>query len=185
MKARAGQNVTEAPTFRDRHDQKIDAKGRVSIPADFRRIIEQFDPLFTLPNKERDIKGKFARIVVIEGDAEQAFLECYTMTGIGDIQAMIRGLEFGSDERELAEEYYYEMATEMEIDMDGRIILPMSLREKLQPADLLKFVGKGDRFQVWRPDVYADKRTSQNQAARERLGPRANPRALLQGRRAE
>ncbi len=177
--------MTEAPTFRDRQEQKIDAKGRVSIPADFRRIIERFDPLFALPDKDRDIKGKFARIVVIEGDADQLYLECYTMAGIAEIQTMIRALEFGSDERELAEEYYYEMATEMEIDMDGRIILPVSLREKLKPADTLKFVGKGDRFQIWRPDVYADKRTSQNQAARERLGPRANPRALLQGRRVE
>ena len=61
-----------ARRFRGESHHKVDAKGRVSIPASFRRVIEQGDPNF--------IEGLNPELVIVYGDHRRNYLECYTIT---------------------------------------------------------------------------------------------------------
>ncbi|HSF93268.1 MAG TPA: MraZ N-terminal domain-containing protein, partial [Paracoccaceae bacterium] len=73
--------------FRGEWRHKVDSKGRVSVPADFRRSLEEGDadnPTKSTPN-----------FVLIYGLAENGYLEGYSMQGIDTLQSQIEELEYG------------------------------------------------------------------------------------------
>ena len=67
--------------FRGESHHKVDAKGRVSIPASFRRVIEAADPNWT--------DGLNPELVIVYGDHRRNYLECYTMEAIDEVDAKI------------------------------------------------------------------------------------------------
>ena len=69
-----------ARRFRGSETFKVDAKGRVSIPASFRRVIEACDPNWTA--------GSRPNIVIVYGGADRSFLEVYTMEAIEEIEVI-------------------------------------------------------------------------------------------------
>ena len=64
-----------APVFRGQGRHKVDGKGRVSVPAAFRRVLEAGDPDWT--------DGLQPNLVVHYGTARKNFLEVYTMEASG------------------------------------------------------------------------------------------------------
>ena len=71
--------------------QKVDGKGRVSIPADFRRVLELGDPDWTPGNRPK--------VRVVWGDPRRKYLECYTISAIRRVEAGILKLPAGSQKR--------------------------------------------------------------------------------------
>ena len=57
--------------FRGEGHHKVDGKGRVSIPAHFRRVLEAGDPSWS--------EGKAPEFVIVYGDHRRNFLECFTI----------------------------------------------------------------------------------------------------------
>jgi MraZ protein len=140
-----------AEAFRGEFYQKVDSKARVSIPASLRRILEAEDPE----------GGSRPRINMVYGGPGRRFVECYSMKGARDLNARIEQLDIGSDEREQAELYFITRSTDVEIDEDGRLVLPPKVRAKMgvSAEDLAAgfqaaFAGKLDRFQLWKGDIY-------------------------------
>ena len=133
--------------FRGEFTQKVDGKARVSIPAAFRRVLEAGDP---------DSTRK--RIVIVYGDERRNFAECYTVAGAQRLEAMIRRLPLGSVNRRLLERNMITLSVTLDIDDDGRIVLPPKVREKagLSAADAGEavFAGALDTFQIWNPATY-------------------------------
>lgn len=133
--------------FRGEFTQKVDGKARVSIPAAFRRVLEAGDP---------DSTRK--RIVIVYGDERRKFAECYTVAGAQRLEAMIRKLPLGSPQRRLLERNVITLSVTVEIDDDGRIVLPPKVREKtgLSASDAGEavFAGALDTFQIWKPETY-------------------------------
>lgn len=133
--------------FRGEFTQKVDGKARVSIPAHFRRVLEAGDP---------DSTRK--RIVIVYGDERRKFAECYTIAGAQRLEAMIRRLPLGSMQRRLLERNMITLSVTLDIDDDGRIVLPPRVREKagLSSADAAEavFAGALDTFQIWNPETY-------------------------------
>lgn len=133
--------------FRGEFTQKVDGKARVSIPAAFRRVLEAGDP---------DSTRK--RIVIVYGDERRNFAECYTIAGAQRLEAMIRRLPLGSVNRRLLERNMITLSVTLDIDDDGRIVLPPKVREKagLSAADAGEavFAGALDTFQIWNPATY-------------------------------
>ena len=193
--------MTVSPKFRGSFDQKIDAKGRVSIPAAFRKIAELCDPEFVPAGKSADKsayktsdkttgtatdpKGSPASLVVVFGDEGRAFLECYSVQGMTEVDALIAAKPIESDDRVILEELYYSNATTVEIDVDGRIVMPQFLRERLNFDGEARFVGLGDRFEIWTPAAYAAAKSAPRQELARKYGPNFNPRSLLQNQRPE
>jgi MraZ protein len=136
--------------FRGEFTQKVDAKARVSIPAAFRRVLEAGDP---------DSTRK--RIVMVYGDERRKFTECYTIAEAARLEAKIRALPLGSTHRRILERNMITLSVTVEIDDDGRIVLPGKVRDKigLSGEDMAKgaeavFAGALDTFQIWKPAVY-------------------------------
>lgn len=137
-----------ARKFRGESVHKVDNKGRVSIPAPFRRVLEENDPEWT--------EGLAPNLVIVYGDKSRRFLEGFSMTAMADVDAQIDALPRGSRNRRILERMFSGQATQMQVDETGRLVLSPKLREKINISDEAVFVASGDTFQIWEPSAYAE-----------------------------
>ena len=149
----------------------MDAKGRLSIPAKFRRVFESCDPDWET--------GKRPQLVIVYGFSDWRHLELYTMEAIGQIDAQIDSMPRGDEKRLLLERLMNGAAEEAEIDTDGRLLLPQKLREKIGLDDRAYFIASGDYLRLWNPDTYAEAEGNAVDAFMASLPPGFDPRAFL------
>ena len=141
-----------AEAFRGEFYQKVDAKARVSIPSAFRSILLADDPLAS--NSQRP------RLYMVYGGKTRTFVECYSKEGADQLAADIESMELGSKERTRAERDLISRSVMVEVDGEGRIVLPPQVRDKigLQGDDLgggeVAFAGFTNRFRLYRRAVY-------------------------------
>ncbi|MCK0167383.1 cell division/cell wall cluster transcriptional repressor MraZ [Jannaschia sp. S6380] len=131
--------------FRGTSTHKVDAKGRVSIPADFRRVLDACDP-------DREA-GTNPRMVLCFGDDRVPFYTIYTMQGAAEMGEMIEEMDEGDPHREALEDYFYMNADTVSVDDSGRLILNAALRERIGITDAAVFAGKGKTFRLHSPDA--------------------------------
>jgi MraZ protein len=122
------------------HQGKLDAKGRVSIPALFRTVLRAgasegpvsliLRPSHTLP--------------CIEGWAEPTF------EALGDPLQKIP--LFSADHEDLSAALYAD-AYPVESDKEGRIVLPDLLARHAGLSDAVVFMGQGKYFGIWEPQA--------------------------------
>lgn len=134
-----------AERFRGEGQQKVDSKGRVSIPARFRRVLEAGDPSW--------VEGKRPELVIVYGGAEQDFLEVYTMEAIGRLEAKIDRLPSGPLKRKLTKQNIAQ-ALHTEVDPDGRLVIPKAQRDKIGLEGMAYFISTGTTFQIWNLETY-------------------------------
>ncbi len=149
----------------------MDGKGRVSIPAPFRRVIEASDPGWR--------EGLRPNIVIVYGDDRQDWLEVYTMQAIDEIDGQIEAMQRGSPERLWLEDLMHGKSVETQIDDDGRLVLPQKLREKIGLKDEAFFISAGDYFKIWNPAAYAARDGSRARRLAEQYPDDFDPRSLL------
>jgi MraZ protein len=135
--------------FLSTYENKIDSKGRVSVPAAFRAVLEvQSQPLIITRSLTDDcLQGQGAARM------QQIVEVLDTMDSLSPEVAMLQAM--------LAH------AQEMKIDSEGRILLP---EEFLSFADLgttLMFVGIGRLFEIWNPETYRTREATQREEARK------------------
>lgn len=141
-----------AEAFRGEFYQKVDAKARISIPAAFRRILETDDP--------SPAENARPRLYMVYGGKARNFVECYSKRGADQLAADIEAMEMGSPERVRAERDLISRSVMVEIEPDGRIVLPGKVREKMgfigdMPAAAeAAFAGFTNRFRLYRREVY-------------------------------
>ena len=157
-----------ARRFRGESTHRVDQKGRVSIPAPFRRVLEEGDPDWT--------EGLAPNLVIVYGQQEKNCLEAFSITGMALIEEQISELPYGED-RDRLERAFLTKSTYASVDETGRIVLRQDLRDRIGIADEALFAGMGDRFQIWEPSAYAA-----DQAPIEEAG--INPFRLLAEARA-
>ncbi|MES2667040.1 MAG: division/cell wall cluster transcriptional repressor MraZ [Pseudomonadota bacterium] len=139
--------------FRGEFYQKVDSKARVSIPAALRRVLEADDPAsadFPRP-----------RLYMVYGGKSRNFVECYSKVGADALSAQIEAMELGSVDRIRAERDLISRSAMVEIEPDGRIVLPPKVREKmgflgddLAGGGEAAFAGFTNRFRLYRREVY-------------------------------
>lgn len=135
-----------ARRFRGEGLQKVDSKGRVSIPALFRRVVQACDPNWT--------EGLSPELVIVYGDTRREFLECYTIEAIEEVDVKIDVLPRGSVGRKTLERLFHGQSFPTSIDETGRLVLPVKLRQKIGIDKEAYFIAAGDTFQIWNPDTY-------------------------------
>jgi MraZ protein len=160
-----------ARRFRGEFHQKVDPKGRVSIPATFRRVIEACDPDWT--------EGQRPNLVIVYGDHRRKFLECYTIEAIDDIDRRIDAMPRGTVERKMLERLFHGQSHPTQVDEDGRIVLPQKLREKIDLDETAFFIASGDRFQMWKPETYASEEEARTEAWLDAQGEDFDPMSML------
>lgn len=141
---------TEA--FRGTFHQKVDSKARVSIPAALRRKLDIEDPVTADAPK--------TRIVMVYGGKNRNFVECYTIAGAEVLAAEVGAMPMGSKARLRAERDLIMLSITVEIDDDGRIVLPPPVREKmgfvgddLEKGGMASFAAVSNRFKLYRQEV--------------------------------
>ncbi len=139
--------------FRGWVTNKVDAKGRVSVPAKFRAVLEAegLNEIFCYRSLERD---------VLEAGGQQLQDE---------VERLLDQLPAFSQEREDLEHVLVGDSTPLGIDQDGRITLPKDLREFAGITGQVTFVGLGHRFQLWEPAAHEAHREAARSSARDSL----------------
>lgn len=118
---------------------KVDAKGRVSIPAPFRKVLgmEESPLLFLMP----DPRGKLA----IEGYGQSHFeMLAESAEQMNPLSSDFDGMV----------DLIFSQTEQLPLDSTGRIVLPPAFRELAGIEGEALFVGRVRSFQIWNPDNY-------------------------------
>jgi MraZ protein len=135
---------------------KIDAKGRVSIPAPFRAVLER-------DGYSQGSSGGIYCYPSLDAPALDAGGERLAKK----IDGLLAGLPDYSDERDELSVALYGDVQVLAIDGDGRIVLPEGLRSHAGLRDQVTFVGLGDKFQMWAPKAFDERRAKARAKAHE------------------
>lgn len=160
-----------ARRFRGSDTFKVDAKGRVSIPAPFRRVIEAADPDWT--------EGLRPNIVIVYGPESQDWLDVYSMEAVHEMDAQIALMQRGSPERLMIEELMYGQSIEAQIDDDGRLTIPQKYRDKIGLKGEAFFISAGDYFRIWNPATYEAATAGRSRRLAGKYPEDFDPRSLL------
>lgn len=166
-----------ARRFRGEFHQKVDGKGRVSIPAQFRRVLEAGDPGWS--------DGKTPEFVIVYGDHRRSYLECYTVEAIDEVDDQISALSRGSVERRMLERLFSGQSLSTNVDETGRLVLPAKLRNKIGLDAEAFFIATGDTFQIWKPETYEAEELAKTEAWLEDFPEDFDPLTLLDPKRPE
>jgi MraZ protein len=138
-------------SFTGEERARIDGKGRMSIPAEFRKVLMAGDP-------ERGEGGAY-RLQLNYGEHLGDRLEVRTIETHQSIARRFAEWE-PQDEEEEAEKdaAVHLMLTQsqpIEVDRDGRIVLPARFRARLGLSEgEVAFAGKVDFFEIWAAETY-------------------------------
>lgn len=116
----------------------IDAKGRVSVPAEFRAVVAQ-DPTNCI-YVWRSFNGDF-----LEGGGRSL---------IEDYASKIEAMDPYDDNRLAFERVIFGGAKALNFDSTGRVVLPKELSDHAALFGKALFVGLNRRFEIWNPDTY-------------------------------
>ena len=117
---------------------RLDAKGRVSIPAPFRAVLARdgFDGLYCYPAFDRPALDAGGNALMAEIDALIARFPPY------------------SEEREQFSAALYSPSEILKMDAEGRVVLSEPMKDHAGIADAVAFAGLGHKFQIWEPERF-------------------------------
>lgn len=118
----------------------MDDKGRVSLPTEFRRVLDAVGSsgaLYAVPQLD-DARA----LVFFTTEAYSALIERHNQREYSSLAAQQR-MELKLVTR----------ASQIQVDDAGRIVLTKALRDAIGLEKELRFVGVASSFEVWRPDA--------------------------------
>lgn len=138
--------------FLGTHQNRLDSKGRVSVPASFRTALRS-DEDATL---------------VLRPSHKHPCIEAWPARAFAELAAPLDSLDLFSEDHDDLQTALYADAFPVEPDREGRIVMPEFLQHHAGLTDAVVFMGMGRMFQVWEPAAAA-RRTAE---ARERSAAR-------------
>jgi MraZ protein len=126
--------------FLSTYVNKVDRKGRVSVPATFRSTLAT--------NRQPNLLIAFPSI-------RTPAVECTGSNRMEVMQERIESIEQFSEEYENLVQLFAD-AHPLTIDGEGRVILPERLKSHAGIAGDVAFVGLGAMFQLWDPARYEE-----------------------------
>jgi MraZ protein len=128
--------------FLSTYTNKLDKKGRLSVPASFRAVIGK-------ASLENSSSAMVAYCSLTN--------ECIAASHVGHISDLYKNLEKldpYSQEYELFSTLILGTSIELSFDPEGRVVLPEDLIKFANLDDKACFVGKGNTFEIWNPDKF-------------------------------
>lgn len=117
---------------------KVDKKGRVSVPATFRATLAQ---------------QTFPGIVAYRSFTAPCIEGC-GMNFMERLSDSTQDFAAFSTEQEDLSALIFADARQLSWDPEGRIVLPEDVMDHAGIAEAAAFVGKGQTFQIWEPTAY-------------------------------
>jgi MraZ protein len=145
--------------FVSNYTLRLDAKGRVSIPAPFRAVLgrDGFEGIYCYPALGRPALDAGGHALLAEIDTLIARFAPY------------------SDEREELAAALYGTSEVLKLDSEGRVMLTEPLKAHAGIVDAVTFAGLGHKFQIWEPDRFRAQlaeATEKVRALKQQLGSR-------------
>jgi MraZ protein len=122
--------------FLGTHQNKLDGKGRVSVPAPFRASLRKPDG---------------TSVAILRPSHRHVCVEGWPLAAFETLDKPLGALPDFSDEQIDLAATIYAGANELDIDKDGRVTLPAALITHAGLRDTVTFMGLGRMFQIWEP----------------------------------
>lgn len=128
---------------------KVDKKGRVSVPSSFRSALAH---------------ENFQGVVLFQSYKHPA-IEGVGMAAMESIaQRMDDNFAFFSDDMDELATVLFGDSIQLAFDGDGRITLPQTLMDAVDIHDQAAFVGLGQKFQIWNPEKFEMQKNKSRQS---------------------
>src|SRR3990167_4921432 len=130
--------------FRGLSEAQIDSKGRITIPANYRTLMVE------------EASGS----LVVTIDTEQRCLLLYPFPQWQVIEEKLEALPSFQPAARRIQRLLLGHATELELDRQGRILLPNLLRDHAELDKTVMLVGQGKKIEIWSEPLWEDARTT-------------------------
>jgi len=137
------------------YENRLDTKGRISVPATFRAAIAS---------------DKFAGVVLYRSFTNNC-IEGLSMERMEKIAAATDKMGLFDNTLDDLTAMLFADARPLQFDSNGRIIIPSELLKHAGISDSAVFVGRGNSFQIWNPEKF---RKSQEQSLKNLHSTRPN-----------
>ncbi len=126
--------------FTGNYTHRVDAKGRVSLPASYRKVLEAYgsDHVVIIPQYERP-------------EAHVGL----SLRGYERLIEQFEDAELSAEEEEEVSVRLIANARHVQVDDAGRIVLARELREAIGIDKEVTFVGRASGFEIWNPETWA------------------------------
>ena len=142
--------------FLSTYANKVDRKGRVSVPAPFRTAL-----------LGQSLAQSFPGIVLFRSSTH-ACLEGFSYATMEELSARLDHYDlFSSAQDDLATTIFAE-AVQLPFDPEGRIVIPEHLLKHAGIDDQAMFVGLGRKFQIWNVVSYEKRRDEARQQVKDK-----------------
>jgi len=143
--------------FLGTHQNRLDAKGRVSIPAPFRAALRITG----------ECNGNGTHLV-LRPSHKHPCVEAWPTAEFQALAAPLDRLDLFSEEHDDLASALYADAYPVESDKEGRIVLPDPLVAHAGLGETVVFMGLGRIFQIWEPEAASRRRIEARDRARAR-----------------
>ncbi len=137
--------------FLSTYTNRIDKKGRVSVPASFRA----------------ELSGEGFQGVVLFKSNTHDCLEGFPKSHMEEISGRLDHFDMFSAEQDDLATAIFGSAVQLPLDGDGRIILPEELLSFSSMSEQASFVGLGNKFQIWSPSKFDERQNSARKAVQK------------------
>ena len=121
---------------------RIDKKGRVSVPAQFRAVLAS-----------KVLANDFQGVVAYQSPINNCIEAC-GMSRIIKLNERMESFDPYSEERDAFVNTLFGESAQLSFDSDGRILLTEELMEAAGLKEEATFVGKGEVFEIWEPKAF-------------------------------
>lgn len=145
---------------------KIDKKGRVSVPSTFRAALES---------------ESFQGIVAFRSYKHDAIEAC-SMERMQRLSSSVDDLDVFSDKQDDLTAAIFSESQQLPFDGEGRIVLPKILLDHSRIDGYAAFVGRGATFQIWHPKTFeAHQKQARDRVVDQQMTLRPAPNFELKG----
>lgn len=121
------------PAFSGKYYNKVDPKGRLIIPAPFREILS----------------ANYSAKLFVANDAFEQYLHMYPLEEWARLEEKIRALPKTNKSVRFFMRRVIASAVEIDVDRQGRVLIPSAHREDTGIKEEVVIVGQIDNIEVW------------------------------------
>jgi MraZ protein len=121
---------------------KVDRKGRVSVPSSFRAALAS---------------EAFQGVVLFRASGHRC-IEGFAFSAMEELASRMDHFDLFSAEQDDMATAIFGEAVQLPLDGDGRVVLPADLCSFAGVQERAAFVGLGRKFQIWAPEVFEKRR---------------------------
>ncbi len=138
--------------FLSTYTNKVDKKGRVSVPSAFRAALGE----------------QLHHGVVVFASHQHDCLEGFDFAKMDELGARMDHYDLFSDDQDDLATTIFGESIQLTFDAEGRVSLPSVLLDVAQIDEYATFVGLGRKFQIWKPELFDARKGAARSAVKDR-----------------